>query len=165
MLETDTGTLVGAVMPDRSAAAAAAVTLRRRGISRDDMLTAVVRRGRRVIDSGAGKRIGVGVIKGAAIGALGLALASAVAAAFLATRNTVWLAAAAAGAFVGAVIGAYLGLNRTRPMLWEEEDWAHVDVDGDEVLLVTRTTREDEAIAMLEGHGGRCVKPGETVGE
>lgn len=150
--------LIGAVFPGRTSAAAAAVTLRRRGIAGDHVVTAVSHRGRHVVDSQAQRRMVGGLLSGAVLGAALLSALAGIVGAILADRNTVWLAAAVSGFVVGAVLGAYVGLSRERPPLWEERDWLHIELDDDEVLLVA-PVGDGEVRALLEGHGGRCVEP------
>lgn len=160
MAGTTTVELVGAVFRDRTSAAAAADTLQRRGLASEDMVTVASRRGRHVIDSGAGSRVLGGVTGGALLGAVVLALVFGTVAFALQPDGLVWTAAAAAGAFVGAVLGAFVGLNRERSALWAEENWMHVGLQPDEILLVARTRDDSEnTLAILEGHGGRCVRP------
>lgn len=160
MAEATTNELVGAIFRDRTSAASAADTLQRRDLASEDMVTAASRQGRHVIESRAGSRILGGVTGGALLGAVFLALVFGTVAFAMRPNGLMWAAAAAAGAFVGAMLGAFVGLNRKRPTLWAESDWAHVTLEPDEILLVTRTRDDAEnALAILEGHGGRCVRP------
>ncbi|MFO7549559.1 MAG: hypothetical protein R6X29_11930 [Acidimicrobiia bacterium] len=155
-------TLVGAVFPDRLTAAAAASELRRQGLADRDLVSAVWSADRYVIESDVGRRMkrgwSTGALIGAAAGAVLMAGLGVLVFPALDTGAAV-LIGGTAGLALGVFWGAYLGLNRFRPLLWDEQDWSHVAVDEGEVLLVV-AVGDDAAVAeaTLLDRGGRKVE-------
>lgn len=155
--------LVGAVFPDRPAAAAALGDLSRVGIA-DRRIVRALRTGEEyLVDGGGGARFGRGVAGGGLVGAVvgaavGLALV-------LATRPDASLASQlvlglGGGVAFGAVLGAYAGLLAARPPLWEQEAWEHVPVDPGQVLVVVSPgDREEEALTIFSRRGATVVDP------
>lgn len=155
--------LVGAVFRDRSSAAAAAADLRSSGFDDDELATAEWLEGKYVIASHAGRKMSRSLIWGGVIGiVLGALVGAILTVYFWQSADVVEaiLVGGVAGAAFGATLGSYFGLIRHRPQLWNEEDWAHIEVENGEVLIVmAEKDRPDIVREILERHGGRRVEP------
>jgi hypothetical protein len=155
--------LVGAVFPDRESAAAAAADLIGAGFTDKELATAEWLEGRYAIASHAGRKMGHGLWIGALVGAvIGGALGALATVLFWqeAPVVTALVVGGSGGAVTGMILGAYFGLIRHRPQLWDEEDWAHLEVDEGEVLVVLDAEQEPGVVReILDRHGGRRVEP------
>lgn len=158
-MSEDRRALVGAIFPSRTEAGEAAEELRRRGKAGHDLVYAVWSEGRHAIATHREERARRATAAGAGLGAvIGMVLAAVVGR--LAWSGAVWLIAGVAGAIVGAVLGAFLALNRERPALWREQDWAHLSLEEGQVLLVVPADDDRQRIeSIMDGHGGRSVEP------
>ncbi len=155
-------TIVGAVFENRQRAAMAAAALRSRNLAGAKITEAVWNGDGYVIDTPAGQEIRSGLSMGAPLGAvigfLVLGLVGIVA--WSSVSDVIaFLVIGSVGAIAGAVLGGYYGVNRHRPLLWDERDWTHVGLDEGEVLVVVGVDRPSVAASTLETHGGRLVEP------
>jgi hypothetical protein len=157
--------LIGAVLPDRVAAIRAAARLRAEGLGDRGVQSAVWSDNRYVIESHAPRRIGRSLVMGAVIGGAAGAVAGAVIMLLVFPEfpsGLALLVGAIIGSGAGSVWGAYFGIGRHEAELWDEEDWAHIDLDSGHVLLVVEATGTEErehVIYLLEDAGGTPVEP------
>jgi hypothetical protein len=155
--------LVGALFPNREAAKAAVTDLRDAGLGDEELATAEWLDGRYVIASHAGRKMGHGVWIGAVVGAVVGGLLGALATGLFWPEASMVTALIAGGSFLGvtgAVLGAYFGLIRHRQQLWHEEDWAHLEVEQGQVLMVLDAGQKSDIVReIFDRHGGRRVEP------
>lgn len=155
--------LVGAVFSNRESAAAAAVELRRAGFTDEELATAEWLEGRYAIASHAETKMGHGLWIGAVVGTVLGGLLGAVLTQLFWPGVALLTALIIGGSFlgvIGTVLGAYFGLIRHRPQLWDEEDWAHLEVEEGQVLMVLDAEQQPEVVReIFDRHGGRRVEP------
>jgi hypothetical protein len=158
----DEPTLVGAVFPSRLSAADAAEALRTRGLADEHVATAVWSGDGYVIESPAGREVRDSLALGALLGfAIALVIGGTIGAVAW-SSVAAWVAFGVSGVIAGmagAVIGGYLGLNRHRPLLWDERHWAHIALEEGEVLVVVGVDRPEDTASTLQLHGGHLVQP------
>lgn len=155
--------LVGALFSNRDSATDAADELRETGFTDEELATAEWLEGRYAIASHAqtkmGRSLWIGAIVGTVLGAL---LGAAVTRLFWPEVSIV-TALIIGGSFAGVtgtVLGAYFGLIRHRPQLWDEEDWAHLEVEEGQVLMVIDAEQQPDVVRQIfDRHGGRRVEP------
>jgi hypothetical protein len=155
--------LVGAVFPNRESAKRAAAELRRAGFTDEELATAEWLQGRYAIASHAQTKMGHSLWIGAVVGTVLGALLGTAATRWFWPEVSVVTALIIGGSFVGVtgtVLGAYFGLLRHRPQLWDEEDWAHLEVEADQVLMVLDAEQQPDVVReIFNRHGGRRVEP------
>ena len=155
--------LVGAVFSNRESAADAAAELRRAGFADEELATAEWLEGRYAIASHAQTKMGRSVWIGALVGTVLGALLGATATRMFWPEVSIVTALIIGGSFAGvtgSVLGAYLGLIRHRPQLWDEEDWAHLEVEEGQVLMVLDAEQQPDVVRRIfDRHGGRRVEP------
>lgn len=156
--------LVGAKFPERASAMRAAARLRADGLAERGLQTALWSDHRYVVESHAPRRIGrslvigaiVGACTGAVVGALVMLAVFPEFAALLAL-----LVGAIIGSGLGTVWGAYWGIGKHESELWDESDWAHIDLGPGELLVVVEADSDsgENARLILRDAGGTPVEP------
>lgn len=153
--------LVGAVFPDRPAAAAASRELVTSGLGPSDLVRAIRTGEQYVVEADGTRRVGRGIVAGSIVGTV-LGAVVALIGIFVfwpeADLTTALVVGIGGGGSFGVALGAYAGLLSRRPELWDEEAWEHVTVDPGQILLVVRA-RSEEVYEILSRHGGTIVDP------
>lgn len=155
-------TLIGALLP-KARATSAATALEHAGLAGRELSGSVADDDSVAVEPRADRRLGIGLLKGAAIGGALTAVAMVLLAVLALPSESLGLGitvGATAGLIAGGFIGAYLGMTRHRPDFWRQQDWEHIEPEPNQVLMVVDATdRAAEAEQILVSHGGRLVEP------